>query len=188
MATVDSYLKNPKWVKRCDNVFDLLDKDKSGFLTRDDWLIRIERLEKILPDRKEATAKAKAALEEFLDDFKLQEGMKIDKEQFKQLAAPLSLKLAEQFKRGEVTSIQKVDWAFFDAMDRNSNGYLSFDEYKAGLRVVDGLDEKAARAAFDLLDTDKNGKLDKKEFAAADVKFWCTPDDTSVDGLFGDQI
>ena len=184
---MDSYLKNPKWVKRCDNSFDLLDKDKSGFLTRDDWLIGIGQLEKILPDRKEAIAKAKAALEEFLDDLKLQEGMKIDKEQFKQLAAPLSLKLAEQFKRGEVTSIQKADWASFDAMDKNSNGYLSFDEYYTVLKLG-GLDEKAVRAAFDLLDTDKNGKLDKKEFAAADVKFWCTPDDTSVDGLFGDQF
>jgi Ca2+-binding EF-hand superfamily protein len=187
MATVDSYLKNPKWVKRCDNSFNMLDKDKSGFLTRDDWLIGIGDLEKILPDRSEAIAKVKAAVEEFLDDLGLKEGMKIDKEQYKQLAAPLSLKLAEQFKRGEVTSIQKADWASFDAMDRNSNGYLSFDEYKTVL-ALDGLDEKAARAAFDLLDTNKNGKLNKKEFAAADVKFWCMPDDTSVDGLYGDQI
>ena len=86
-----------------------------------------------------------------------------------------------------MTSIQKHDWALFDVLDRNSNGYLSFDEYKAMMSVYD-FDEKSARAAFDLLDKDKKGKLSKMEFAAADVKFWCLPDDGEVDGLFGDRL
>ena len=40
------------------------------------------------------------------------------------------------------------------------------------------------QAAFDLLDTDKNGKLDKKEYAAADVKFWCVSEDSSAGNRF----
>jgi hypothetical protein len=41
------------------------------------------------------------------------------------------------------------------------------------------------RGAFDVLDKDKNGKLNKKEYAAADVKFWVVLDDSSSDGLYG---
>ena len=74
-------------------------------------------------------------------------------------------------------------------MDRNSNGYLSPDEYKELMTILDvSMTDEDIQAAFDLLDTDKNGKLDKKEYAPADVKFWCVPEDSSADGLFGNRF
>ena len=186
-VTVDTYLNNPKWAKRVDESFNQLDRDKSGFLSREDWLLPVADLEKIIPDRIEMIAKARAATEEFLDVLGLTKGMKADKEKFKKLAAALSISESERYKKGELTYVEKCDHAFFDAMDRDNNGYLSFDEYKAVTMGAAGFDEEAVQGAFNVLDKDKNGKLDKKEFAAADVKFWCVLDDDSTDGMFGSK-
>ena len=189
-VTVDTYLNNPKWVKRsrADEAFDHLDRDKSGFLSREDWLLPVADLEKIIPDRIEMIAKARAATEELLDALGLTKGMKADKEKYKKLAAAFSISESERYKKGELTYFEKMDHAFFDAIDRNNNGYLSFDEYKAAVLGTGDFDEEAAQGAFNVLDKDKNGKLDKKEYATANVKFWCILDDDSTDGMFGSKF
>ena len=35
-----------------------------------------------------------------------------------------------------------------------------------------GFDEAATKAAFDMLDKNKNGKIDRKHLASADLQFW----------------
>ena len=35
-----------------------------------------------------------------------------------------------------------------------------------------GFDEATTKAAFDMLDKNKSGKIDRKELAAADLQFW----------------
>ena len=187
-VTVQTYLNNPKWVKRVDESFDHLDRDKSGFLSRENWLLPVADLEKIIPDRIEMIAKARASTEEFLDALGLTKGMKADKEKYKKLSAALSISESERYKKGELTYVEKCGHAFFDAIDRDNNGYLSFDEYKAMLIGTGDFDEEAVQGAFNVLDKDKNGKLDKKEFAAAEVKFWCVLDDDSTDGMYGNKF
>jgi Ca2+-binding EF-hand superfamily protein len=51
--------------------------------------------------------------------------------------------------------------AAFKALDTNSDGFLSKDEFNVG-KTGDEL--TASQAEFDKLDTDKDGKLTKKEF------------------------
>lgn len=188
MATVQDYLNNKKWLHRQDQLFEQLDQNKDGFLMRKNFLETVDRLDKAIPDRKQFIAKAREATEEWLDVFGLVEGMKVDKLKYREMSAAFSLIQAEQFKKKELTVEEKSDHALFDVVDRNSNGYLSWDEYKELMTALDEkMTDEAIQAAFDLLDTDKNGKLDKNEFAAADVKFWCVPEDSSSDGLFGPE-
>ena len=69
--------------------------------------------------------------------------------------------------------IQKHNVALFaiDIVDRNHDGNLGWDEYKS-IMDVSGFDEATTKAAFDMLDKNKNGKIDRKELAAADLQFW----------------
>ena len=121
--TVQDFLSNANWCKRIDNWFNDVDRDKSGFVERKDWFIAIEKLEELLPDRKEFTAIARQRTDEYLDSLQLTAGMKADKAKFKELSASYVIKEGEIFKRGEFTTLEKLMHSIFDVLDTNSNGY-----------------------------------------------------------------
>ena len=172
-----------------DKVFEFMDHKKEGFVTREKYLETYNRLDKEIPDRKEFLDKARKAAEEWLDVFGLTEGIKAEKPKYIELCAAFGLIESELFRKKELTHEEKRVHALFDVVDRNSNGYLSLDEYKELMTIVDDkLSDEDIQAAFNLLDTDKNGRLNKKEYAAAEAKFWCVLDDSSSDGLFGSRF
>ena len=96
------------------------------------------------------------------------------------------MSLAEIGRRdkGEMTMSEKVGNAGFDVLDKNHDGYVTWDEYKVAMEVG-GLDEEVGRATFNLLDKNKSGKIDRKEYTEADIKFWCTLDDPDTQGMYG---
>ena len=65
MATVKDYLKCPKWVKRVGEAFHVLDVDKKGYITEEDFMRPINELAKVVTDRPELIAKAREAGIEF---------------------------------------------------------------------------------------------------------------------------
>ena len=99
MATVQDYLKNAKWIKRINEFFDQLDVNKSGYLSREDWLICIDDLEKVITDRPVLIAKAREVTLEYMDVLGLTEGMKADKQKFQELAAAMSIAETARLKR-----------------------------------------------------------------------------------------
>ena len=166
-----------------------MDYNQEGFVTREKYLELYNRLDKGIPDRREFLARARKAAEEWLDVFGLVEGIKVEKLKYRELCAAFGLIEAEMFRKKELTHEEKRLHALFDVVDRSNNGYLSSDEYKELMTILDeSMTDEDIQAAFDLLDTDKNGKLGKNEYAAADVKFWCVPEDSSADGLFGNRF
>ena len=186
MATVQDYLKNAKWVKRINVCFDQFDLNKSGYISREDFLIGVDNLAKVVTDRPALIAKAREATMEYADALGLTEGVKADKEKFLELAAAMSIAEIARVKKGEKSLIEIFDNVFFDVVDRNHDGYLTFDEYKV-LMTAGNYDDDAAQGAFALLDKNKNGKIERSEFTAADVKFWCSLDDTDTEGMFGEK-
>ena len=60
------------------------------------------------------------------------------------------------------------------------------EEYKTAMAAWH-MSEEAARAGFDMLDKNKNGKIERKEFHADSHKYWCSLEDTA-DGLFGEAL
>ena len=46
----------------------------------------------------------------------------------------------------------------------------------------------ASRATFDLLDRNKDGTIETKDFVAANTNFWLTCDDANTKGMFGDNF
>lgn len=189
MATAQDYLSNDKWVRRIEDYFDEIDQNKNGFVTREETFTSIvTRLEEVVGDRPQALLKARETMEEYMDAMGLVKGLKADKTKYKELEAAFAVAEAKRFANGELTYTEKIDYAIFDAIDKNENGYLSFEEYKVLIEFASMGGEETARAAFDLLDKDKSGRLDKKEFAIADVKFWYKLDENDTDGMYGPAI
>ena len=57
----------------------------------------------------------------------------------------------------------------FRLFDADNNGYISIDEFKYILKMVDSpLSDKDVKEIFDTFDVSRDGKIDYKEFAA----FW----------------
>ena len=186
MASAQDYLKNDKWVKRVEQIFDRYKKD--GYITRVGYAeAHLQGLDKAAPDRSEQIAKLRELMNEQCDAIGLVEGMKANKEKFKEVGAVFAVAEAARFAKGELTLMQKTFHALFDVLDKNSNGYLSFDEYKVLMEACDA-GEDEARAAFNLLDKDKNGRIDRKEYAASALKFFTQLDNQDTDGLFGPKF
>ena len=186
MATVQDYLNNEDWVKRIDGIFNSFDVNKDGYVSAEDWMIVVDNLGKHAPDhdRLDAIAKLREATLEFTTALGLTEGMKADKKKFGELSAAFCLAQAEKMKRGEMTSMEKYIITQFDFVDKNHDGYVTFEEYKL-LMDASNFGEEAAKAAFNLLDKNKNGKIERNEYLPFNLRFWFILDDPNTKGLFG---
>lgn len=181
------YLNNEKWLKRVDEHYKRLNVDA---VDGDDcFMQQIDSLALIFEDDcPELIAKAREARKELVNALGLEEGVKLEKGMYIGQFAAFSEAEAAKFDKGEMTLIEKDTHALFDVLDRDKDGFLSLAEYKAYLIACafskSSEDEDEAKAAFNLIDKDNSGKLDKKEFAAACVKFWSKVSD-DTEGLFG---
>ena len=184
MATVQEYLKNDEWVKRIDGIFATFDADKDGYVSAEDWMITANNLEKSASDRPDAIAELRQAIMEFTTATGLTEGVKVDKKKYRELLAAFFLAEAERMERGEMALLKKFITALFDFIDKDRNGYITFEEYKLWMDASN-FGEEAAKATFNLLDKNKNGKIDRNEYLSYNLRFWCTLDDPDSKGMFG---
>ena len=171
MATVANYLGNAAWVKRIEQLYDSYDLNKNGYLTKEEFHTSINKLALKVTDRPELIDKLRKTTVEITDALGLSEGVKADKKTFLELLAAFVVGEKAKMDKGEETLIQKHNVALFDIVDRNHDGNLGWDEYKS-VMDASGFDEATTKAAFDMLDKNKNGKIDRKELAAADLQFW----------------
>ena len=157
-------------------MFDHL--NTAGFLSADKPYLGpvVDKLEKIITDRPELMQKLRKIADEYLAVVKFTKG--IDKQKFTKRIAEFAAAESKKLANQELTHTEKLGGAFFDVLDKNNKGYLTFDEYQT-LMTIHNMPADAAQAAFKLLDKDKTGKLYKNTFTDADVKFWCVLDDTN---------
>ena len=88
-----------------------------------------------------------------------------------------------KYKRGEETLFEKFSNASFDVVDHNHDGNITWQEYWI-VAKANGFDEPSARGAFDAMDLNKNGKIDRKECVTTELKYWLNLDDKDSDELF----
>lgn len=99
-ATVEDYLKNKKFVKRISESFSQLDRNKNGYVSRNDYQLGIDKLAELAPGRPELVAKARKITAEFCDAFGLTEGVKVDKpEKLVELAAAMGIAEIQRMKK-----------------------------------------------------------------------------------------
>ena len=189
MATVQDYLNNAEWVKKVEQAFATMDKNKNGYIEQSDiesFYQTVDELAAKCPDRPDKIAKCREVSLEFFTDFGMAGGVKADLQMYKELGAKYAIRETARVQRGEMTLIEKMYNAYFDVYDLNQDGFISWDEYQY-IFAGGTLEPEAIKAAFDFMDKNNDGRVNRKEFAAADVKFWTTLDDPSTKGMYGDK-
>ena len=187
MATAQDYLMNDKWVKRMDGIFCTFDANKNGYLSAENWMITVDNLGKKSPGRSDAIAKLRKVTKEFTNALGLTEGVKADKEKFRELVANCFTTDTAKMKRGEMASLEKLLKANFDFVDQNGDGYVNFEEFKFIMDATN-FGEEATKAVFNSLDKEKNGKMERNDYLSSNLRFWCFLDDPDTHGMFGDKF
>ena len=156
MATDFSKLRESEfWNKKMDRVVRVHDTDKSGDISRADFVLVVERYKKLgtsTPEHLELMSKTQSAA---LDRFGLtDESVRMSYDEFKE-------KLIEDLtKGGEYKPMLETA---FRALDMNGDGVISFEEWTAHYSCI-GIDPAHARASFDAMDQNSDGKISMEEF------------------------
>lgn len=150
---------------KAHNLFRAIDVDGNGFLERADIDALVRRI--IENQRRPAGSDLHAALQRsyyayWADLLRFTDGDKdarVSKEEFLQYSA----KLAQTLEGAE--SIQAISDTLFTIADHDGRGTISTGEFLQWTRAYGVLDTVAA-SAFELLDSDKNGRIDHSEWSA----------------------
>ena len=98
-------------------------------------------------------------------------GVALTKDQYVKNFAALAEKEIAKAKNGEGCLLIKLKNALFDLGVTNHDGTISFEEYRAVVGIVE-FPKSYVEEIFKAIDTNKNGKLERKELNDFEFKLW----------------
>ncbi|XP_047032925.1 sarcoplasmic calcium-binding protein [Helicoverpa zea] len=173
------YDRSEFWRRKMRTVHNILDVDKDGLISFNDFLLFAERFKALghLSDQQ---------AEEFTSIIKL-----TWEEQWGAID-PYNFVTVEQYLEDmhhvlNDKSLKKKAhrWLpyLFKAVDKDKSGYISVHEFKLFFKCL-GLDNEKAAVAFAVIDVNGDGKLSLKEFVKLGKEFFCTEDEKRVSKMF----
>lgn len=165
--TAADFLANEKWTKQMRDYFVVMDKNKNGLWSQEDWTIWIDNLKKTVEMGATEEAKLRAVHGKF--GAKLGAtgpGVQLTQDQFVKAVAGFSSK-----KEENIALINEVNQAWFDVVDTNDDGTISLSEYTKILEACN-MTADVAKIVFDSIDKNNNGKIEMEELLAVSHKFW----------------
>ena len=75
-----------------------------------------------------------------------------------------------------VSALLKMYDAMFTMLDKDHKGYLTLEDWEDMTEVFHLNSREEAKAGFDSVDADKNGKISREEFTKYTYEFFCTTD------------
>lgn len=177
MATPEQYLASPKWVDKMTKNFTVLDRNKNGYLSQEDYLAWVDTLNEVLkPDPKD--------LEQLRDGYvKLaaalgaKPGVQLTKDQYLRGAAEFAANQEESRKL-----LAEMEKANFAVMDTNKDGTISLEEYTK-ICEASKMGAEVAKFTFDAIDKNHDGKVQLKELYAMGDRFWFDRDENVLEGI-----
>ncbi|XP_072934659.1 sarcoplasmic calcium-binding protein [Epargyreus clarus] len=173
------YDRSEFWRRKMRTVHNILDVDKDGLISFNDFLLFSERF-KALGHLDDAQA------QEFTDIIKL-----TWEEQWGAID-PYNFVTVEQYLEdmhhvlNDKTLKKKAHrWLpyLFKAVDKDKSGYIAVHEFKLFFECL-GLSHENAAVAFAIIDVNGDGKLSMKEFVKLGKDFFFTEDETRVSKMF----
>ena len=185
MAAHVDLTKNPKWVHRLLNLFDIADQNKDGLLTIEELMSYANVLSELCNATEEELKVYKVVLKEFLLGIGLTTSG-IKRSDWPGLVSKFAASERQRLERGEETLHQKVVEAIFEIVNRDKNGLVSLKELEAYVMSF-SVPREAAIYFMEKADSNKDGFLDRNELQTADFNFWFGDPDI-LDGLYGHII
>ena len=171
-ATVEDYMKNEKWVGRVKANFDMIDINKNGTVEEDDWKRWIENIKKeVNPDAKLLDNLTKALGNYTKAAMGATPGRKLNKDEYVKVMAEMAVAENARKAKGEKTLTTYVTEAWHDVVDKNHDGFVTIDEFRTVTKACN-MPAAMADARFNVIDANKNGKIERKELIEAEEKFW----------------
>ncbi|XP_046964348.1 sarcoplasmic calcium-binding protein [Vanessa cardui] len=167
------------WRRKMRTVHNILDVDKDGLISFNDFLLFSERF-KSLGHLDEQQANEFTAI------------IKLTWEEQWGAIDPYNFVTVEQYLEdmhhvlNDKTLKKKAHrWLpyLFKAVDKDKSGFISVKEFKLFFQCL-GLDNEHAAVAFAVIDVNGDGKLSLKEFVKLGKDFFTTEDDSRVSKMF----
>ena len=142
----------------------------------------IKPLEKALNPDPNLIAKFRKALFAYAAEIGLYPSIYITKQEFIENNATFAEKELARVERGEKSILVNSKEAAFDLVTKTDDGTITREESLA-LILANGKPESVNDLMFEHLDTNKTGKLLKKDIADLSFRSWCTlgnPDEQAL--------
>lgn len=173
------YDRTEFWRRKMRTVHNILDVDKDGLISFNDFILFAERF-------KSLGHLSNQQAEEFTSIIKL-----TWEEQWGAID-PYNFVTVEQYLEDmhhvlNDKSLKKRAYRWlpylFKAVDKDKSGFISVHEFKLFFKCL-GLDNEKAAVAFAVIDVNGDGKLSQKEFVKLGKEFFCTEDEKKVSKMF----
>ena len=158
--------KSEFWKEKIDRAVQVRDANKSGTLSRADFMLILDRYKQ----QKNSTSQRLEKLTKTLSSFCDALGLKHE-----------SVQLSYSQSREKFLAIVK-NWAekglakqyfgsMFSCLDVNGEGYISLDKWIMHYKAY-GIDPAYAPATFDAIDTNNDGQISEEEFVAYHMEYF----------------
>ena len=166
MSTDFSKLRESEfWNKKLDRFVRVQDTDKSGYISRADFDLILERYKKLGT----SSSKQFEMYSKYHEDGLIRLGLsdqsaRLSYDEFKD-------RFFEDMAKSGVFEL--LFTAMFHNLDVNGDGVVSFEEWTAHYICL-GIDPAHARASFDAMDQNSDGKISLEEFVSFHYEYYFT--------------
>ena len=162
--------------------FDTFDKDSDNVMTLPEVLLWADRIKVVFDATDEQVDGLRSAIGTFFRAVGVtNEGL--SRENWVEANQVFAEAEFERTRRGEECLVALLSNAYFDVLDVDNNGTVSFEELRNMMKVFD-IPEEAAYTFFERADVNHDGKLQRKEMHRLFSKFWLEEYDPQYDGIY----
>ena len=133
-------------------------------MTINDPVFDVKKYSYLNPDP-EVIERCRIAQIEFAAEFGIKPGISVTKEEYVRNYANLAPGEVAKVRSGEGSVVHKVVNKMIDVTDPPQDGTVSRDRYREFMAVTEVWSPELIDTIFDLLDTNKTGKLERKAFS-----------------------
>jgi Ca2+-binding EF-hand superfamily protein len=182
----DPDIVHPKIKERLLKRFDTFDIDGDEVMTLDEIKKWPERMRSLCNANDEQVEKMKAGIEIFFTCHGVHPIHGCKREHYIENNRIFAEYERERIRQGLQPIIHVLAESYFDVLDSDHNGYLTFSELQTMMLAFE-VPVDAADSFFAVCDTNGDGKLEYDEMHIQFVKFWFSEYDPTLDHIFADK-